>query len=61
MKIYKCVICKKIMNDKKPIRIVKQLYGAGEYNQYGSVEHYDFCDRCYSKIDNWIQKHREEK
>lgn len=60
MKQYKCCICHKTLN-YKPIRMVKQLYGVGKYKQYSTVNHYDFCQRCYLCINNWIGKHQKEE
>lgn len=60
MKIYKCIICH-IELQEKPIRLAKQLYGTGRYLQYNQVEHYDFCNKCFKKFENWINKHKEEK
>lgn len=60
MKIYKCCICKKKLKEK-PIRLVKQEYAVGNYNQYGYVDKYDICKRCYSVFDKWIDKHKEGK
>ena len=56
MKIYKCSICHKTL-DYKPIRLVKQEYGIGKYNQYTGVTNYDFCKRCYQVFDKWIRKY----
>ena len=58
MKVYKCCICHKVL-DYKPIRLVKQEYGIGRYNQYSSVKHYDFCNKCYKAFNNWLLKHKE--
>lgn len=41
--------------------MVKQLYGIGRYKQYSSVNHYDFCESCYLKINKWIEKHKKEE
>lgn len=57
IKIYRCCICHEVLEDYKPIRLVKQKYGIGNYKQYYNVDHYDFCKRCYSKFNNWIKKH----
>ena len=46
-KIYCCTICKKILEDEMPIRIVIQEYGAGKYKQYYPIEHFDLCKKCY--------------
>lgn len=54
-KIYKCYRCKKIL-DYKPTRITKQIYGAGKYNQYCPVEHYDLCSKCYSIFEEWMER-----
>lgn len=55
-KIYTCCICHEILN-YKPIRLVKQEYGAGTYNQYANICNYDFCKKCYNKFNSWINKH----
>lgn len=60
-KPYVCCICHKILEDKKPIRLVKQIYGKGRYNQYGTVTHYDFCEECYKTFDKWLSKHKKEE
>ena len=59
-KIYKCCICHAVLEEDKPIRLVKQLYGLGKYNQYANVHNYDFCKMCYRKFNNWIRKHKED-
>lgn len=59
-KIYKCCICHKIL-DTKPIRLAKQVYGAGKYNQYYTVEHFDICKKCYRPFIKWIEKYKEIK
>jgi len=58
-KIYKCCICHKVL-DYKPIRLVKQKYGIGNYKQYYPVENYDLCYNCYKIFAKWIKKHKEE-
>lgn len=58
MKIYKCCICKKTLQEK-PIRLVKEIYGAGRYNQHYPVTFYDFCERCYSVFQRWIDKYND--
>lgn len=60
MKIYKCVICHKILKDK-PIRLCKQIYNAGKYKQYSPVENFDFCIECFKKFEKWIFKNKENK
>ena len=50
MKIYKCIICNKVL-EEKPIRLVKQIYGAGRYNQYHPIEHFDFCKKHFKDDD----------
>lgn len=60
VKIYKCCICHKVLTKEKPIRLVKQIYGAGRYNEYYPVEHYDICKKCYGAFDRWLEKHKEE-
>ena len=56
-KIYKCCKCGKTLEDK-PIRLVKEVYGAGKYNMLYRTEHYDFCDKCYQIFDDWLKKKR---
>lgn len=58
-KVYKCCICHRVL-DYKPIRLVKQLYGIGNYNQYSYDSKYDFCNKCYKAFDNFINKYKEE-
>ena len=57
-KIYKCCICHKIFRDDKPIRLVEQHYGIGNYKQYANYRNYDFCKSCFKKFENWINKHK---
>ena len=59
MKQYYCCICKKEL-EEKPIRLVKQVYGVGRYNQFAPVDKWDFCKTCYERFNNWIKKHRRE-
>ena len=61
IKVYECCICHEILEDEKPIRLTKQKYGVNGYKQYGYVNKYDFCRKCYGKFHNWIKKHRENK
>lgn len=56
IKLYKCCVCNLEMNDKKPVRIVKQIYGAGNYNMYYPTEHYDVCYRCWHKIERFLKR-----
>ena len=56
-KIYRCCICHKRLKEK-PIRLVKQEYGMGNYKQYAQVDKYDICQRCYSVFDKWLEKHK---
>lgn len=58
-KIYKCCICHEVLKEK-PIRLVKQLYGYGNYKQYYPVRYYDFCKKCYARFNGWIKKHEEK-
>lgn len=59
-KVYSCCICHKVFEDTKPIRLVKQKYGASGYHQYSNVASYDFCERCFKPIDKFINKYKEE-
>lgn len=59
MKQYKCCICHRTLREM-PIRLLKQEYGVGKYNQYSQVDKYDICKICYQKFDNWINKHKGE-
>lgn len=58
-KRYFCCICGEELKEYKPIRLVKQEYGAGRYKQYYPIENYDFCKRCYLVFERWIQKHKK--
>ena len=60
-KIYICCICHEVLKEYKPIRLVKQIYGASGYNQYGNVCNYDFCKKCYAKFNSWVKKHENEE
>lgn len=59
MKNYKCCICHKVV-ENKPIRLIKQEYGVGNYNQFSQVEKYDICKECFRIFNNWIKKHKKE-
>lgn len=59
-KVYKCCICHGVLVVEKPIRLVKQVYGAGNYKQYTGVEKFDLCYDCYKKFEAWIRRHRNE-
>lgn len=59
-KVYECCICHRILTKTKPVRLVKQVYGKGNYKQYGYVNNYDFCSDCYKKFDAWINKYNKE-
>lgn len=56
IKIYKCCICHKVLEDYKPIRLTEQHYGIGQYKQYYPTCNYDLCKECYLKFSNWIKK-----
>lgn len=58
--IYKCCICHRVLDPYDTIRVIKQLYHVTLNGGHAKVDQHDFCPRCYSKIDNWIQKHKEE-
>ncbi len=59
-KVYRCCICHAILEDYKPIRLVKQLHDNKEtYGAYHNKANYDFCKRCYAIFNNWIRKHKE--
>ena len=57
---YTCCICHRNIENKDTIRLEKQLYGIRWQGGHGKVCKYDFCKKCYSKFDNWINKHMEE-
>lgn len=61
IKIYKCCICHEVLEDYKPIRLVKRQYSKKGFNQYDNVCNYDFCKRCYAKFNNWIKKNEVKK
>lgn len=56
IKIYKCCICHKVIDNVDTIRLQKCLYGMGRTSGHYPVRHYDFCKRCYAKFNNWIKK-----
>ena len=59
---YKCCVCKKII-DYKPTRLVKQLYGIHPHykSQYNQSCVYNFCDECYKKFDNWVNRRNKNE
>lgn len=59
MKVYKCCICKNVLN-YMPHRLVHQEYGIRTYKQYANKQNYDFCDRCFRQFIKWTKKHEEE-
>lgn len=59
IKRYFCCICHKELKEEKPIRLIKQIYGAGKYKQYYQTDRYDICKRCYFVFDKWLQKHKK--
>lgn len=58
IKKYTCYICNKELN-YKPVRFVKQEYGAGNYKQYYQVDRFDLCNKCYEKLKNVVEKARK--
>lgn len=55
-KTFRCCRCHKIL-DKKPIRLVKQLYDNKEvYGKYIHMHNYDFCPSCYKLFDKWLKE-----
>lgn len=55
-KIYRCCICKKII--KRNHRLIRMDWGLGRFKDFGTVAHYDFCDKHYQVFDKWIKKHK---
>lgn len=60
IKVYKCCICHTVLEEEKPIRLVKRVYGKKGYNQFDNVCNYDFCKKCYAKFNNWIKRNENE-
>lgn len=62
-KEYHCTICKNILERKTMLRLMIQKYSSQEDGTYGyfiKKKQYDFCPKCYSKINNWIKKYKED-
>lgn len=59
--VYTCCMCGKEIIEYRPVRFVKQLFGYGKHKQYYSVRNYDFCNECYSAIDNLLFKWKRLK
>ena len=59
---YRCCICKKIIK-YKPTRLVKQMYGINPHykSQYSQCCVYNFCDECYKKFDNWVNRRKQNE
>lgn len=53
-----CCICHKKV-DYKPIRLYKAEYGAGRFNAYYQIQHWNFCNNCYMKFNKWLIKHNK--
>ena len=57
-KVFRCCICHKVLEDYKPIRLVKQVHdNKVPYGAYHFETKYDFCKECYKTFDNWIRRH----
>ena len=54
-KVYSCTHCGKQLT-YKPVRLYKNIYGAGRFKQYYPVEYYNLCKRCYKIFDIWINQ-----
>lgn len=59
-RIYNCCICKQVVENKKTIRLCKQLYGISKNGGHYTVEYYDFCAKCFNPIKKYIKKHQKE-
>lgn len=57
--IYYCCICHRRVPKQKNIKLLKQEYGAGNYNQFSQTGKFNFCPHCYGKIEAWIEKHNQ--
>lgn len=62
-KIFKCCICHQVLEEYKPIRLVKQKFynPYGVYGKYKHICNYDFCKKHYAVFEKWIKKHKEDK
>lgn len=58
-KVYKCCICHSVLEEYRPIRLVKQRWD-NTRGVYRNRANYDFCISCYKKFNNWIKKYEEE-
>ena len=57
-KIFRCCICHKVLEDYKPIRLVKQVHDEiVPYGAYHYEDKYDFCKKCYKIFERWLEKH----
>lgn len=59
--IYKCCICDKVVDKRTITRLVKQLYGYNDYNQFAYVRKYDFCEECWWALDDLLFKWKRKK
>lgn len=58
-KEYRCCICHKVLDEYKPIRLVKMVHDNAEvYGAYHYKDKYDLCKDCYKIFNRWIKKHR---
>lgn len=59
---YICDKCGKKITDYRPMRIAVQEYGAKSHNlQYDSIKLMDFCDKCWSVLDKWLNTKATKK
>jgi len=49
-----------VIENKKTIRLCKQLYGVRKNGGHYTVEYYDFCAKCFNPIKKYIKKHQKE-
>lgn len=60
-KIFRCCICHKVLENYKPIRLVKMVHdNKTPYGAYHYDNKFDLCKRCYKIFNRWIEKHETQ-
>ena len=59
MKQLKCLRCNKIFEPTDITRLDIKEYGAGRYNMFATVTHYNICHACFARVlSPWLTKER---
>ena len=57
MKQLKCLRCNKMFEPTSITRLDIKEYGAGRYNMFATVQHYNICHECFARVlSPWLTK-----